>query len=197
MTFEEYLKSIEGLTADQVAAIIGGMADNKLFIASEDKLDDRYGKLKGQHDEATTKLTAAEELIKQLQPQAKGNEALQAKVTEYERAVADAEGRAAKAERDAAIKVELLANGAVPGDVDYLMYRIDSGDTKVEMGSDGKLSGLEDAVKSLKTSYPKNFADGDGNGMKVDPIKLPLGGGDGKNEPETIDQALKQHYDTN
>lgn len=195
MTFKEYLKS-KGLTDEQVSAITGGMKDEKLYLSAEENIDERYGKLKGQHDEATGKLTAAEELISQLQPQAKGNEELQGKISEYEQQVKAAEERAVKVERDASVKVGLLAKGAVPEDIDYLMYRLDSGEIEVKVGDDGKLSGLEDAIKSLKTTYPKNFSEKGGSGLSLDPLKpLPTGDDDEKKEPEDLEGALRQFYE--
>ncbi|MEG0303914.1 phage scaffolding protein [Gordonibacter sp.] len=196
MTFEEYLKS-KGLTEEQIADIVGGMKENKLYLSAEENIDERYGKLKGQHDEASGKLTAAEELIKQLQPQAKGNEELQGKIADYEQQVKDAEERAAKAERDASAKVALLANGALPEDVDYLMYRIEQGDAEVKIGEDGKLSGMDEAVKSLKTACPKNFSTGGDAGDKVEDKPLPKGDGDHKTEPQSLEDALRQAYEPN
>lgn len=190
MTFEEYLKTIEGLTDEQVSAIIGGMKENKLFISGEENIDERYGKLKGQHEEASTKLTAAEELIKQLQPQAKGNEALQAKISDYERQTQEAEERAAKAERDAAVKFALLAAGAVADDVDYLMFRLENGDAKVEM-KDSKLSGIDDAVKGLKAAHPGQFQEQGGTG-KFEGTRLP--GSTGTDTAVTKEQFSKMGY---
>ncbi|MEG1246952.1 phage scaffolding protein [Gordonibacter sp.] len=195
MTFEEYLKS-KGLTEEQIADIVGGMKENKLYLSAEENIDERYGKLKGQHDEASGKLTAAEELIKQLQPQAKGNEELQGKIADYEQQVKDAEERAAKAERDASVKVALLANGALPEDVDYLMYRIEQGDAEVKVDEGGKLSGMDEAVKSLKTTCPKNFAVGK-SGAEVEEKPLPTGSGEKKTEPQSLEDALRQAYEPN
>ncbi|MEG1906844.1 MAG: phage scaffolding protein [Gordonibacter sp.] len=177
MTFEEYLKS-KGLTDEQIADITGGMKGEKLYLSAEENIDERYGKLKGQHDDASSQLTAAQALIAQLKPQAEGNEALQAQVADYEQKITDAEARAAKAEREAAIKVELLAKGAVPDDVDYLMYRLEGSDTEVKLGGDGKLSGLDEAVVVLKTQCPKQFAASAEPGFKGSPLPKAAGGGE-------------------
>lgn len=42
MTLEELLKA-KGLTDDQIKAILDGMKENKIFTASEENLDIRYG----------------------------------------------------------------------------------------------------------------------------------------------------------
>lgn len=187
MTFEEYLKTIEGLTDEQVAAIAGGMKENRLFISGEENIDERYTKLKGQHGEASAQLKTAQELIAQLKPQAEGSETLKGQIADYEKQAKDAEERAAKAERDAAIKVELLAKGAVPDDVDYLMFRIEQGDAEVKVGDDGKLSGLDDAITGLKASHPGQFKAEGGDG-KFSGNRLPSGGG--------VDQGVtKEQFD--
>ena len=160
MTFDELLKSIEGLTDEQVSAIKSGMKENKIHLSAEENIDERYSKLKTKHETTDASLKEAQALIAKLQPLADGNEAAQGQIAEYQRQVEEAEARAAKAERDAAIKVELLANGAVPDDVDYLMWRIDNGDAEVKMGEDGKLQGMDDSIKALKTAHPTHFKDG-------------------------------------
>ena len=45
MTLEELLKS-QGCSDEQVTNILTGMKDNKIYTASEENLDVRYGKLK-------------------------------------------------------------------------------------------------------------------------------------------------------
>lgn len=193
MTFEEYLKTLDGLTDEQVAAIVGGMKQNKLYISGEENLDERYGKLKDQHKALSDQLNDAQALIGELKPKAEGSEALQAKIAEYERQAEDAEARAAKAERDAALKVELLKAGAVPEDVDYLLYRIDNGDAEVSVGEDGKLAGVDDALTALKAACPKNF-EAEGKG-EVELKPLPRGDGDEPAEPQSLEEALRQTYE--
>ena len=83
MTLEELLKA-QNLTDEQVTAIIGGMKENKIFTASEENLDIRYGKLKTNHDALVAKDAESQKLIEELQKATKGQDAVQAKITEYE-----------------------------------------------------------------------------------------------------------------
>lgn len=193
MTFEEYLKTVEGLTDEQAAAIVGGMKQNKLYISGEENLDERYGKLKGQHKALSDQLKDAQELIGELKPKAEGSDDLQAKIAEYEQQARDAESRAAKAERDAALKVELLKAGAIPEDVDYLTWRIDNGDAEVSVGEDGKLAGLDDALTALKAACPKNFKAEEEGSIELKP--LPGGEGEEGPEPQSLEEALRQTYE--
>ena len=194
MTLKELLESL-GYTAEQIEKVLSGMKENKIYTSAQENIDERYSKLKGQHDDASKQLDDANELIKTLQESVKGNEGLQAKIADFQKQAEDAKARADKAERDSAIKVELLAKGAVPEDVDYLMWRIDNGDTEVKMGEDGKLSGMDDAVKALKTQFPKQFATQ--GGKQVDPNPLPGSNGDEPPAtPKNLAEALQAEYET-
>lgn len=192
MTFDELLKSIEGLTDEQAAAIKSGMKDNKIHLSAEENIDERYGKLRDQHKTVSDQLSEANNLIKTLQEASKGNEELQTKIADFQKQAAEANARAAKAERDSAIKVELLAKGAVPDDIDYLMWRIDNGDTEVKMGEDGKLSGMDDAVKALKTSHPNQFKDG--GKKKFSGAQIPGDAGGSNGSGVTKEQFSKMGY---
>ena len=76
---QEILKS-QGLTEEQVEKIVGEMKQNKIFTASEENLDVRYGKLKTDHDALTQKASESEKLIAELQKASKDNEGIQAKI---------------------------------------------------------------------------------------------------------------------
>lgn len=195
MTFEELLKSL-GCDDEQTAKIVAGMRENKMHLSSEENIDERYGKLKDQHKEASAQLGEANKLIETLQEAAKGNEGLQAKISEYQRQAEEAEARAAKAERDAAVKVELLAKGALPEDVDYLMWRIDNGDSEVRMADDGKLSGIDDAVKALKTRFPKQFSAQEGTRIEANPLPKDSGGEGAESAPKSLAEALQSQYES-
>ncbi|MED9969924.1 MAG: hypothetical protein UFA98_07950 [Ruminococcus sp.] len=82
MTLQEILKA-KGLDDTAVESVIGEMKQNKIFTASEENLDVRYGKLKGDFDALTKQHGESTTLIEQLKKDSKGNEALQGKITEY------------------------------------------------------------------------------------------------------------------
>ena len=49
MTLEELLKA-QGIEDAKISAVLTSMKENKIFTASEENLDVRYGKLKAEHD---------------------------------------------------------------------------------------------------------------------------------------------------
>lgn len=158
MTLQELLKTIEGLTDAQQKAIIDGMKQNKIYTASEENLDVRYGKLKTDHDNLTAEHQKSTDLIAQLQKQTKDNEGIQNKITDYQNQIKTLQEEAVKARTESALKIGLLSAGAKPDDIDYLMFKMEhDGDWTPELSEDGQIKGLDDKLKGLKTQYPAQF----------------------------------------
>lgn len=171
MTLQELLKSIEGLTEDQQKAILEGMKKNKIFTASEENLDVRYGKLKTDHDNLTAEHKKSTDLIAELQKATKGQEAVQGKITEYEQTIQKLQEEAVQAKTESALKIGLLSAGAKSSDIDYLLFKMEhDGDWKPELGEDGQIKGLDDKVKGLKTQFPSQFESS--SSKKIDEKKL-------------------------
>ena len=157
MTLQEILKS-KGMSDEDITSVIGEMKQNKIFTASEENLDVRYGKLKTDHEELTKKHGESENLIKQLQEATKGQEEVQTKITQYEATIKQLQDEAQEAKTESALKIGLLSAGAKAGDIDYLIYRMShDSDWKPELGDDGQVKGLDDKVKGLKTQFPNQF----------------------------------------
>ena len=83
MNITEILKA-KGIDDETITGILADMKANKVFTASEENLDIRYGKLKTDHEGKIAELTEAQNLIAELKKSNKGNEALQQQVTDYE-----------------------------------------------------------------------------------------------------------------
>ena len=155
MTLQEILKS-QGLDDATIEKIVGEMKQNKIFTASEENLDTRYSKLKGDHDGVTKQLTESQTLIAELKKGTGNNEALQGKISEYENTVATLKAENEKLKTDSALKIALLDAGAKAADIDYLLFKAgQSGNIK--LGEDGKLKGQDDLISGLKTQCPAQF----------------------------------------
>ena len=79
MTLQELLKA-QNLTDEQVKGILDAMKQNKIYTASEENLDVRYGKLKTDHDAMVAKDAESQKLIAELQKATKGQEDVQTKI---------------------------------------------------------------------------------------------------------------------
>ena len=153
----------------------------------------KYDALMAQHDGRGVELEKAKSLIEEFKKSAKGNEALQGKITDYETQIVQLQEQLAQTQVDAEIKVALLAAKAT--DVPYMTFCLKAKGDKLEIGEDGKIKGIDDMISGLKTQYPQHFEKA-GTGIQVEPNPLPEGD-QGKPEPTSLADALRQQYDNN
>lgn len=170
MKFDELLKTL-GLEDDLIKKILKAMKDNKIFTASEENLDVRYGKLKADHDNLVAEHEKSTGLIAELQKATKDNEGIQNQITEYQAQIQTLQEEAVKAKTESALKIGLLSAGAKPSDIDYLLFKMEhDSDWKPELDDQGKVKGLDEKLKGLKTQFPAQF-EGTGS-KKIDEKKL-------------------------
>lgn len=178
MTIAEILKA-RGIDDENINGILGDMKANKIYTASEENLDIRYGKLKTDHEGVTKQLGEANTLIEELKKSNKGNEDLQQKVTDYESQIAALQAQLKQTQIDSEVNTALLAAGVKPEDIDYILFKLKA-KGELELGEDGKVKGLDDKIDALKTQLPAHFESGSegGDGYRVlDPNKLEKGDG--------------------
>ena len=153
MTLAEILKA-KGVDDAVIKGILEDMKSNKIFTASEENLDVRYGKLKTDHDSVIKERDEGKALIAELQKSNKGNEALQKQVADYEAKMAQIQAELEQTKLEAAIKVELLSSKAL--DVDYLTFKLKE-KGELALDENGKVKGMEDKIAALKTQFPTQF----------------------------------------
>lgn len=170
MKLDELLKTL-GLEDDMIKKILKAMKDNKIYTASEENLDVRYGKLKAEHDNLTAEHEKSTGLIAELQKATKDNEGIQNQITNYQNQIQTLQEEALKAKTESALKIGLLSAGAKPSDIDYLLFKMEhDSDWKPELDDQGKVKGLDEKLKGLKTQFPAQF-EGTGS-KKIDEKKL-------------------------
>lgn len=183
MTLQEILKS-QGLSEEQIQKIVGEMKQNKIFTASEENLDIRYGKLKTDFDSLTKQHGESTALIEQMKKDNAGNEAMQGKIADYEGKIATLEKELQQTRVDSALKVALLEAKVL--DVDYLTFKIkEKGEVKLD--ENGKVKGIDETLASLKTQFPSQFSTE--TKKKIDEHKLPGG------EPDNKHGVTKEQFD--
>ena len=194
MQFNEILAA-QNLTEEQINAITAAMKENKIYTSAEENIDIRYNKLKEDKQAQDNEFQKAQELIKQLQDSAKGNEEIQNKIKEYEAQIEQLQADAAKAKLDYAIKTGLLERNVNSDSIDFLLFKINQDNKDIKLNEENKLEGID--FDELKTKYASHFKAEDSNGgKKLDPNKLPQGG-EPNNEPKSLADALKQKYSNN
>lgn len=191
MDLKEILAS-QSLSEEQITAIETAMKENKIYTSAEENIDIRYNKLKEEKQAQDNEFQKAQELIKQLQDSAKGNEEIQNKIKEYEAQIEQLKTDAAKAKLDYAIKAGLLERNVNPDSIDYLLFKINQDNKELKLDENDKLQGID--FDELKTKYVSHFKAEDSNaGKRLDPNSLPQGG-EPNNEPKSLADALKQKY---
>lgn len=174
MTLQELLTQ-NGIAEEIITKILNGMKENKIFTASEENLDVRYGKLKDEHTAKLTELEQANNLIGELKKSAKGNEDLEGKIKTYEtETIPQLQKQLEDTKIKSAIKVSLIGEKAV--DVDYLTYKLEeklkeNGET-LQLDDNENIKGWNDKLTALKTQFPKMF-ESSSSTKTVEPNKLP------------------------
>ena len=170
MTLKEILKS-KGVADDVIDSIMSDMKSNKIFTASEENLDIRFGKLKTDHDALVQKDAESQKLIADLQSATKGQEDVQKQISDYQALIAKKDEELNQARTESALKIGLLSAGAKATDIDYLIYKMNhDSDWKPELDDNGQVKGLDDKLKGLKTQFPAQFEAS--SNKKIDEKKL-------------------------
>lgn len=190
MKLEDILKA-QGLNDEQIEAVKKAMKENAIFTSSEENLDIRYGKLKTQHEDQTTELQKANELIEELQKQ-KGN---QSKIEEYQKEIEDLKKEALEEKKKNSLELLLLKSGAKKDDIDYLSFKAGKMDD-LKYDENGEIKNADDFVKSLKTTYSANFEGSDENkdGKNIQEHKLGDEGKKTNTDTITKEQFAKMSY---
>jgi len=187
MTINDILKA-RGLDDTAITAVLDDMKANKLFLAAEENMDIRYGKLKDQHAGTTKQLEEANALIETLKKSTKGQEDAQQKIATYEQQVQQLQQELEKTKILSEAKFALKDAGAL--DVDYLLFKLQE-KGELALDENGKLKDWDDKLAGLKTQLPTQFEARNGKKNIVE-NKLPNeeGGGD----TVTREALLKMPY---
>lgn len=186
MTISEILKA-KGVADEVITAVLEDMKANKIFTASEENLDVRYGKLKTDHEGKVKELDEANALIAELRKSNKSNEGIQTKISEYESTVQNLQAELEQTKLESAIKVELLSAKAV--DVDYLTFKLKE-KGELALDEDGKIKGWDDKLAGLKTQFPNQFE----AAAKKNILENKLPGNDEGHDTITKESLLKMPY---
>lgn len=153
MNLNEILKA-KNIGDDVIQAIMADMKANGIYLASEENLDIRYGKLKTQSEGYLKERDEARSTLEELQKAAKGQENLQQIIKDHEQREAQLQAQLEQTKIEAEIKVGLLAEKAL--DVDYLTFKLKE-KGELALDENGKIKGWEDKVAALKTQFPNQF----------------------------------------
>ena len=184
MEFKEFLLK-QGVTEDQAEKIVSGMPKNKFYLTSEEKLDERYEKLKQQKDEVQNDLDAANALVENLKKTNKSNEDLQQQVDDYKSQIDTLNAQRAEDRKNNAIEIALKDAKAL--NTKAVKALLDSEKIKI---TDNGVDGLIDQLEALRESdaylFESNETDNNPNGKKA----IFDGNASGGNAPSDVTQQM-------
>lgn len=152
---EELLKGL-GIEERIIQNILKGMNDNKIFTTKEEKIEERYNKMKLERDDLKEKLSKADDTITALKNANKDNETLQTTIKTHEATI-----ETMKKDYDSKIR-EMAIKNAIQGKLTDTKYpelletKFDK--TKLSISEDGTVLGIDEQLASLKESYKDLFA---------------------------------------
>lgn len=192
--FKAFLKS-QGLSDEQIEAVAKGLAGAKIYLTAEEKIEERYTKLKGQKELLDEQLKTANATIETLKKNNGSDENLQAEVTKYKEDLKTLQKKydddVTNLEKRRLVIADLEKEGAINPDLLVNSIALD----KVEL-KDGKISGHTDAIKDLKKNYANQFKKkedpkgGDDDKGKGTYVYTPAGGKDDGGAPVDIMSAM-------
>lgn len=142
-----------GIDNAVIEKIAQEMKANKIYTASEENLDIRYGKLKNEH-------TALTQQTSDLQAQIAQFEQLKVQLTsqaeEANKRIAEMQSENAKIKTDYALERALME--AKVQDVDYLKYKLkEKHPDGFKLDANGKIESINTVIDDLKVQFPNQF----------------------------------------
>ena len=198
LTYEELLQAINAHNGDETnkdnQIKIGNLGTGEYISAAKHK-DAMSGK--------DAEIANANNLIAELQKASKGNEEMQQKFKDYETANAELQEQLRETEMRYAFDVMLMDAGVTDkDDREFLAFKYEK-----KLKEEGKALELDDnkhikdsktIIDSLKTTNPKSFESGNGNGARVyDNNRLPGSEGERDSAPTSLADALQMEYEQN
>lgn len=160
MNFMELLQS-NGLSEEQLSEITKAMKKNRIFITYEEKLDERYRKMKLQRDNLRSRLEMAEKTLESLKNNLNINEDIQRIRKTFEDKLAAMKNQYEDKIKEMAIDQALLGKLGNAKYPELLLCKFDK--SKLAVDSDGNVTGIDGQLSDLKKTYRDMFPAGPGS----------------------------------
>ena len=174
-----------GIDSAVIDKIAQEMKANKIYTASEENLDIRYGKLKNEHTALTQQATDLQSQIAQFE-QLKVQ--LTSQAEEANKKIAEMQSENAKIKADYALERALME--AKVQDVDYMKFKIkEKHPDGFKLDENGKIESINTVIDDLKVQFPNQFTKTE---KKIEEKKLEKS--DNDNGGISSEQFTKMNY---
>ena len=148
------IMTANGVEQSVAEKITADMKANKIFTATEDNLDIRYGKLKNEHTALTQQNTDLQSQIAQYEQLKSQNATL---IEEANKKIAEMQAENARIKTDYALERALIE--AKVQDVDYMKFKIkEKHPDGFKLDENGKIESINIVLDDLKVQFPSQFA---------------------------------------
>ena len=184
MNLTEILKA-NGVDEEVIGKITADMKTNKVYTASEDNLDIRYGKLKTEHAQSQQTITDLQQQIAQFEQLKSQNTTL---VEEANKKLTELQAENERIKTDNALERALIE--ANVQDVDYMKYKLkEKHPDGFKMDENGKIESINTVLDDLKVQFPNQFSKTE---KKIEEKKLEKS--DDNNSGISSEQFSKMNY---
>ena len=184
MNLLEILKA-NGIGDDVINKITEEMRSNKVYTASEENLDIRYGKLKKDHADSQATITDLQSQITEFEKLKVQNATL---VEDANNKIAELQNELLKVKTDNALERALIE--ANVQDVDYMKYKLKEKHTDgFKLDENGKIESINTVLDDLKIQFPNQFSKTE---KKIEEKKLEKT--DNSEGGITVEQFNKMNY---
>ena len=153
MNLTEILKA-NGVDDEVIGKITADMKTNKVYTASEDNLDIRYGKLKTEHAQSQQTISDLQQQIAQFEQLKCQNTTL---VEEANKKLTELQAENERIKTDNALERALIE--AKVQDVDYMKFKLkEKHPDGFKLDENGKIESINTVLDDLKVQFPNQFA---------------------------------------
>ena len=179
------IMTANGVEQSVAEKITADMKANKIFTATEDNLDIRYGKLKNEHTALTQQNTDLQSQIAQYEQLKSQNATL---IEEANKKIAEMQAENARIKTDYALERALIE--AKVQDVDYMKFKIkEKHPDGFKLDENGKIESINTVIDDLKVQFPNQFTKTE---KKIEEKKLEKS--DNDNGGISSEQFTKMNY---
>ena len=152
MNLTEILKA-NGVDDDTITKIQADMKTNRVYTASEENLDIRYGKLKNEHAQSQQTITTLQEQVAQFEQLKSQNASL---VEDANKKLAELQAENDRIKLDNAVERALIE--AKVQDVDYMKFKLkEKHPDGFKLDENGKIESINTVLDDLKVQFPNQF----------------------------------------
>ena len=184
MNLIEILKA-NGVEDNTITKIQADMKTNRVYTASEENLDIRYGKLKNEHAQSQQTITTLQEQVAQFEQLKSQNASL---VEDANKKLAELQAENDRIKLDNAVERALIE--AKVQDVDYMKFKLkEKHPDGFKLDENGKIESINTVLDDLKVQFPNQFAKVE---KKIEEKKLEKS--DDNNSGISSEQFSKMNY---